>query len=323
MTTCHCCNGEVKKSGRFENRNRIVQRYCCKRCNKTFSEQQPLDGVRIETDKAAQVVQMLCEGVGIRAISRITLLDQKTVLNVLETAGEHCARLLDAKVRNVKPEQVEVDELYSFVYSRPDNTPKDDQERGEFYCYLSLDRASKLIISHHIGKRNGENVREFLRDLKQRIPTRFQLSSDGWTGYTGIRHGVSAVFGDTIDYGSEIKEFGNLVQRQSSTQPTLRRFNPIVCKWVKRTVHIGEPDVKKINTSRVERLNLSVRIFNRRFTRLTIGYSKTLENHKAAAALFAAHYNFCRVHSAHKQTPAHAAGLTDHAWTVKELLTVN
>lgn len=278
--------------------------------------------MRIETALAAQVVSLLCEGVGIRAISRLTGLDQETVLNVLATAGEHCERLLDAKVRNVKSEQVEVDELYSFVRTRPDNTREDDEQHGAFFLYLGLDRDTKLVISHLIAKRHGDPARVFLHDLKARTTGRFQLSTDGWTGYVG-RNGVAGVFGHEIDYGSEVKSFGNAIPRSPNGMDgkvVPRRFNPVICRWVKRTALIGEPDAKQINTSRVERLNLSVRLFNRRFTRLTLGYSKTLENHRAAASLFIAHYNFCRVHSAHKQTPAQKAGLTDRLWTVSELL---
>lgn len=280
--------------------------------------------MRIEAAQAEQIVSMICEGLGIRSISRLTGVCQETVLRVLATAGEHCARLLDAKVRSVDAKQVECDEIYSFVRTRQDNTPHEDKEHGAFFCYLALDRDSKLIISHLIAKRHRENTTKFIGDLKQRVVSRFQLSTDGYLGYTGQRGAIFQTFKHEIDYGTEIKEFGALVTRAHCTmkQPVPRRFNPIVCKWVKRRAHIGNPDLSQINTSRAERLNLSVRLFNRRFTRLTLGYSKTLENHKAAAALFTAFYNFCRVHGTTKQTPAHAAGLTDHTWTVKELLGV-
>jgi len=298
-----------------------VQRFRCLKCGTTFREEQPLDGVRIDAKQAAQIVSLICESVGIRAVSRLTGVCQETVLRVLTTAGEHCARLLDAKVRNLEVEQCEIDELYSFVRTRPDNTPHGDTEHGEQYCYLSVDRDSKLIINHLIAKRHGDNARAFLTDLKGRIASRFQLSSDGWPAYTGWDGGVAKVFGSAIDYGSEIKAFGKKDSiLANSRERSNRKFNPDVCLWVKRKAHIGNPDFAKINTSRVERLNLSVRTFNRRFTRLTLGYSKTLENHKAAAALFVAHYNFCRVHSATEQTPAVSAGLTDHTWTVAELV---
>lgn len=322
MTTCRCCAGKAHRDGFHINRNGRVQRFKCTRCGTKFSEERPLEGVRIETAKAAQVVHLLCEGMGVRGIARLTQLDKNTVLRVLTTAGEHCARLLDAKVRNVQAEQVEIDEAYSFVKTRPDNTEANDEEHGAFFLFLSLDRETKLIVNHLIGKRHGDTAREFLSDLKARVATRFQLSSDGWKAYNGCWTGgaVRGVFGDDIDYGSEVKQFGPLVSRISSPERVSRKFNPVIVKWVKRTPHIGNPDKDQINTSRVERLNLTVRTFNKRFVRCTLGYSKTLENHKASAAMFTAFYNFCRVHSAHGKTPAQKAGLTDHAWTVKELL---
>lgn len=177
---------------------------------------------------------MLFEGIGINAICRLTGLSKSAVLNVLTIAGERCQRVLDAKIKNIEPTHVELDELYSFVYSRPDNTPVEETERGEFYCFLSLDRNTKLILNHLIGRRNGETATAFLKDLQWRIPSRFQLSTDGWGCYTGFDSRISKVFGDTIDHGSEIKQFGNLIPRNSTPYRVMRRFNPIVCQWVKR-----------------------------------------------------------------------------------------
>lgn len=271
--------------------------------------------MRIAPDKVCAVVSMLCEGIGVRATERLTGLNRRTVLGVLEAAGAHCATLLDDKIRNVNVKQVEVDELYSFVNCRPENAEKNDPERGEFYCYLSLERHTKLVLNFRIGKRNGDNCFLLMRDLKQRVANRFQLSTDGYAGYAaGSCFGaVFDVFKHEIDYGMEVKQFGPIKEGQ-------RRFNPPVCKWVRRTAKIGEPDLSTINTSRAERMNLSLRLFNRRFTRCTLGYSKTLDNHQHSMALLIAFYNFCRVHSAHGKTPAQASGLTDHQWTVRELL---
>lgn len=142
---CHCCSGEhVKKSGSFSNRNRIVQRFQCLTCGKTFSESQPLDGTRIDADKAATVVQMLCEGVGIRAIARLTMLDKNTVLNVLESAGEHCREFLDRNMRGLRPSHVEVDEIWTFVLKKQYHA-KNHPVFGDQYCWLSFDEPTKLI----------------------------------------------------------------------------------------------------------------------------------------------------------------------------------
>jgi len=284
------------------------------RCGTSFSETQPLDGLRVDMKIAAQVVNMLAEGIGIRTCERLTGIHRDTVLAILEVVGAKCARLLDEKVKNLKVEQVEVDELFSYVGCRPNNTQANDPKRGEFYCYLSIDRDTKLIINSLIGKRNWENCRILMEDLKQRVPNRFQLSTDGYNPYRTLSGAVFQTFRHNIDYGTEVKDFGPIITHGP------RRFNPPVCRWVKRTAIIGEPDLATINTSRVERMNLTMRLFNRRFTRCTMGYSKKLENHKHAASLLIAHYNFCRKHSAHGKTPAMAAGLTDRPWTVKELI---
>lgn len=297
-----------------------MQRYRCTKCGKTFSEEQPLAGTRIEQSKAVQIVHLLCEGVGVRACARLADVDQSTVLNVLATAGEHCERLLDSKIRNVNAEQVAVDELWSFVHCKEANRKEFRNDHGDQYVFLAIDKDSKLILSHIAGKRTHENTFWFMRDLQGRVQNRFQLSSDSWHGYTGkgsTLGAVEKVFGeDGIDYGTERKMYGRNLSDK-------RAYSPRLLIGISRTTRLGCPDRREINTSHCERLNLSARIFNRRFTRLTLGYSKTIENHRAALALFVAHYNFCRIHSAHgkdKKTPAQAAGLTDRVWTVEELL---
>jgi transposase-like protein/IS1 family transposase len=320
--TCHCCSSECKKSGRFQNKNRIVQRYCCTRCNKTFSESQPLDGLRVDFQKACQVVNLLCEGMGIRAISRFTGLNQETVLNVLETAGQKAARLLDEKIRNVRVEQVQADELYCFVGCKQQNTIEGETERGQFFTFLSIDKASKLIINWRTAKRTQENAVAFLTDLKGRIQNRFQLTTDGWKPYCGRTGAVKQVFGNMVDYATETKHFAAENPRLS-VRPGLWKFNSKTVVSLQRRKKIGEPDMNQATTCHCERTNLSVRLFSRRFTRLTLGYSKKLPNLRLAVALFIAHFNFCRIHSTNKQTPAQAAGLTNHTWTIKELLTLN
>jgi RHS repeat-associated protein len=320
VASCKCCSGPLKKTGFYTNRNNRVQRFRCLRCDATFSEAQPLQGVVIETAKAAQVVSMLFEGIGINAIARLTGLAKNTVLNVLTTAGEHCERFMQANVRNVKAECVQVDELYSYVARHPSFVEAGDPDKGEFYCYLSIERKTKLVINHLIGKRTGEDCLIFMEELKARTNGRFTLASDGYAGYVGHLGAVFQTFKNEIDYGTEVKQFGPEFAPVSSKGRASRKFNKKVCKWVRRTPRIGEPEHRLINTSHAERLNLTMRLFNRRFTRCTLGYSKKLLNHRLATAIFVCLYNFCRIHSATKATPAHAAGLTDRTWTVEELL---
>ena len=313
--TCYCCNGEAAKFGFFHNRNRTVQRYRCRRCGKTFAEKQPLDGVRIELAKSVQVVHLMAEGMGIRAISRLTQLNKRTVLGILEVAGQRCAELLDAHIQNVKAENVQVDEIHTFVGCKRKRNTFEDLERGDFFTYLSVDRESKLIINWRTSKRNRENTLAFMQDLKTRIPERFQLTTDAFIPYWRGKGVVGQVFGQNIDYATELKIFGR------SNNQISRFFNPLTVIGIKRQRRIGTSDLTTSTTCHAERTNLSVRTFTRRFTRCTLGYSKKVANLQYAVAIFIAHFNFCRVHSAHKQTPAMAAGLADHAWSVEEMLT--
>jgi hypothetical protein len=148
------------------------------RCAKSFSEIQPLEGVRIERDKAIQVVEMLAETVGIRAAARLSRLNQRTVLRILESAGEHCARFLDAKVRNVKVPYVQADEVFSYIQQKPNGENEDDPNHGSMWTFLSIAHREKLIINYRVAKRTGEETESFLRDLKSRMAERFQLTTD-------------------------------------------------------------------------------------------------------------------------------------------------
>jgi IS1 family transposase len=273
--------------------------------------------LRVKSEDVYRVVELLAEGVGIRAIERLTGLNRRTVLRILEVAGRQCSLVLDANVREVKAEQVQVDELWAFVYCKQANCGLYAYDHGDQYTFLAIERSSKLIISHLVGKRTHENAIYFMQDLKERTEGRFQLTTDGFSGYTGQYGSIGAVrrvFKKQIDYGTEIKRYAIEVEGE-------RRYSTPEVIGIRRASRIGKPDKRMICTSHAERTNLSVRIFNRRFTRLTLGYSKKLENHRLAVAIFVAHLNFCRKHSARGQTPAQASGLTDHQWTVEELLT--
>ena len=309
---CHRCQTEAVK---FGINAQGFQRYRCKQCSRTFSDipARPLDDLRVDPEKAFMVIRLLCEGTGIRACERLTGLNRRTVLAVLETAGKKCARLLDTKLRNLKAEHIEVDELWSFVFCKQRKTTP-FSPHGDQYTFLGTDRVSKLIISWLVGKRTQWNAQHFMLDLKSRLANRVQLTTDGFRPYYDGQYGaVPLAFGQGIDYATETKEFGAEADGE-------RRYSPAECVSVRRVARIGNPNRNMICNNHVERTNLSARIFNRRFTRLTLGYSKKLENHTHAVALFVAHFNFCRKHSAHGQTPAMAARLTDHVWTVNELL---
>lgn len=243
-------------------------------------------------EKVVQTVHLLVEGMGIRAISRFTGLNQETVLNILEVAGQKAARLLDEQIRNVESESIQCDEIFSYVFTKGYNNKTNDPERGTQYTYLAIDRKTKLIISHLVGKRHRSFAEAFMVDLRSRIKGRCQLTTDGYQGYLMA---VYNAFGAEVDFARQSKTYASLGQNPTADE---RRYSvPRGCLSVKTEIHIGQPERSLISTSHVERTNLSVRLFNRRFTRLTLGYSKKLANLKHSVALFIAHFNFCRVHS--------------------------
>ena len=240
------------------------------------------------------------------------------MLNILEVAGQKAARLLDEQIRDVEVESVQCDEIFGFVHCKEYNNKSKDPERGTQYTFLAVDRKSKLVMSYSIGKRDKENAEIFMADLRKRIKGRAQVTTDGFLGYFPA---VYNTFGSNVDFAQQVKTYANIGGHSNPLADERRYSVPKGVLTVKTSVHIGKPDRSLISTSHVERMNLSVRLFNRRFTRLTLGYSKKLENLKYSVALLIAHFNFCRIHSAHKQTPAMAAELTNHIWTIEELLT--
>jgi transposase-like protein/IS1 family transposase len=288
---CHCCaSEEVKKSGRFTNKNRVVQRFQCLRCGKTFSESQPLNETRIDEDKGNQIVHLLCEGMGINAITRLTGISKPTVLNVLRSAGLHCKALLDAKLRNLKPSHVEIDECWTFVMKKQYHA-KGHPVFGDQYCWLSIDEKTKLILNWQISKRSTGAARDFLRDLRSRVTDDvFDLTTDGYQGYRERYGGVYSAFGRAVNDGTEIKKYGGLLQDDE------RRYSPLHCTSCKRIAYTGCRVTSEITVNHVERQNLNVRLFNRRFTRLTLGFSKKLANLEHSTALMVAFHNFCRPH---------------------------
>lgn len=319
---CHSCRAEAQKFGWFQSGSERIQRYRCKQCRKTFGDipERPLGDLRTAPEDAAKVMHLLCEGMGVRATARFTGMTHNTVMRILETVGAKCARFLDANVRNVKAEHVQIDELFTYVYSKPKNTRREDEaERGDFFTFLSVERDSKLLINWRVGKRDQENAVRFLQDLRARVLPGMALTSDCFHGYVGKRHrgNVKYVFGtQDITYATEKKIWGKRLDPLSVTS----YYNPLIVTGIKRQQRIGAQDLSESTICHAERMNLSVRTFTRRFTRCTIGYSKKLANLRHAVAMFICHFNYCRKHSAHGQTPAMEAGLTDRAWSIEELL---
>ena len=234
-----------------------------------------------------------------------------TVLRLLEDAGCARAAFHDANVRNLRVRRVQADEIWSFVGAKMKNASEEKVKQGwgDVWTWTAIDADTKLIISYTLGQRGAETAHAFMEDVASRIKTRIQLTTDGHRVYADA---VEDAFGGDIDYAMLVKIYGASSDGES-------RYSPATCIGCRTGVLAGTPDPKHVSTSFVERQNLSMRMGMRRFTRLTNGFSKKLENHGHQVALYFFHYNFCRVHSSLRVTPAMEAGLTDRVWTLAEL----
>src|SRR5580765_3387480 len=271
---------------------------------------------RLKTDKRIQVIAALVEGVSINATCRLTGVSKHTVLNLLRDLGCACAEYHNKNIRNLKVKRVQCDEIWAFCYSKDKNVPKDKRGVfgfGDVWTWTAIDADTKLIISYMLGTRLIGAAHAFMKDLASRIATKIQLTTDGYRIYANA---VEGAFGGDIDYAMLVKIFG------SSGDSPESRYSPATCIGCRTGVLSGEPDPKHISTSFVERQNLSMRMGMRRFTRLTNGFSKKIENHGHAVALYFMHYNFCRIHKTLRISPAMEAGLTDHVWTLEELMSL-
>jgi IS1 family transposase len=236
-----------------------------------------------------------------------------TVLRLLEDAGCACAVYHDAMVRGLEVKRLQCDEIWAFVYGKDKNLTLEQIKAGagSVWTWTAIDADSKLIISYMLGDRGARTADAFMRDVASRIANRIQLTTDGHRVYA---EAVEGAFGSDIDYAMLVKIYGASGDNPES------RYSPATCIGCRTGVLSGKPDPKYISTSYVERQNLSMRMGMRRFTRLTNGFSKKIENHGHQVALYFFHYNFCRVHSTLRVTPAMEAGLTDHVWSLEELV---
>jgi IS1 family transposase len=235
-----------------------------------------------------------------------------TVLRLLEDAGCACAAYHDVMVRGLEIKRVQCDEIWAFVLGKDKNLTPDQTQAGfgSVWTWTAIDADSKLIVSYMLGDRGASTAQAFMRDVASRISNRIQLTTDGHRVYADA---VEYAFGSDIDYAMLVKLYGASGDNPES------RYSPATCIGCRTGVLAGDPDPKYISTSYVERQNLSMRMGMRRFTRLTNGHSKKIENHGHQVALYFFHYNFCRVHSSLRVTPAMQAGLTDHVWSLAEL----
>jgi transposase-like protein/IS1 family transposase len=310
--TCHNCRTECQRFGKHRNG---LQRFRCKSCSKTFTEPQDkvLDGMYLPIEKAELVMKLLLEGNSVSSVERITEIHHTTILKLLVLAGEKCERIMAEKIRNVQVRDVECDELWAFIGKKQKRVkPEDDQNLGDCYTFVAIERHSKLVLNIAMGKRDQATTDALVEGIRHSTArTPFQITTDGFAAY---RSSITTTLHDRLT------GFAQLIKVYGASQEDEARYSPAEVKSVEVVPVFGQPDPERICTSIIERQNLSVRMGTRRFTRLTNAFSKKWENHWAAVACWFAFYNFCRVHRSLRVTPAMAAGISDHIWSVRELL---
>jgi IS1 family transposase len=268
----------------------------------------------LSLDKKLAVISALVEGNSIRSVSRMTGVDRNTINSLLLRTGDRCQQIMEDRMRNLECRYLQVDEIWTFVQKKRRNVRSGDSpEVGDQWVYVAIDAESKLIPAFRIGKRVRPETWAFLWDLHKRLANRVQLTTDGLNHYTVA---VPESFGAEVDFAQLTKMFGDYGQFDGPDA----RYSPPRISGVLSKVRQGDPDPDHISTSFVERQNLTMRMAMRRFTRLTNAFSKRLANLKAACALHFAHYNFCRIHSSLRVTPAMAAGLSSDVWPLERLL---
>lgn len=267
----------------------------------------------LDAKTRAQVIGCLTEGCSIRATVRMTGVAKNTVVKLLNDIGCACAAYHNAHVRKLRVRRLQCDEIWCFVGAKAKNTRLERKQEGwgDVWTWVAIDADTKLVVSYLVGGRDGGWARDFMEDCASRIRGRLQITTDGHHVYLDA---VGDAFGADIDYAMLQKIYGAPTDEES------RRYSPAKCIGCDMKVVSGDPDPEYVSTSYVERQNLTMRMHMRRFTRLTNGFSKKLDNHRHAVALHYMFYNFCRIHQTHRVTPAMEAGLTDHAWNIEELV---
>jgi IS1 family transposase len=272
---------------------------------------------KLSIERQAQIIKVLCEGNSIRSTARITGTAINTVVKLLKEVGSACLDYQDKAIHNLTSKKLQCDEIWSFVYAKAKNVP--ESHNGEFgygdvWTFTAIDADTKLVPSWLVGLRNADCAYEFIMDLKTRLSNRVQITTDGHKMYL---EAVEHAFGSEIDYAQLVKLYGQDPESE-------KRYSPAECIATEKHIIQGNPDIKDVSTSFVERQNLSMRMGIRRFTRLTNAFSKKLENHEYALALYFMHYNFARVHKTlanpYPRTPAMAAGIENHIWTIEEIV---
>ena len=269
---------------------------------------------KLPANERAKILHLLCEGSSIRSVTRLMNVGKNTVIRLMLDAGRACAAYHDEHARNLQTKRVQVDEIWSFTYAKQKNVAKAKSApsgAGDTWTWTAIDADSKLIISYFVGGRDGDCAAWFIDNLAARLANRVQLTSDGHRAYL---EAIEGAFGADIDYAMLNKIYG------ASPESAKGRYSPAECIGVTKQRIEGNPDPKHVSTSYVERSNLTQRMHNRRFTRLTNGFSKKFENHAYSVALFAMYYNFVKVHSTLRMSPAMAAGVSKTLWEIGDIV---
>lgn len=271
---------------------------------------------KLPIEKRRLILNLLVEGTSMRATSRMADVSINTVTKLLVEAGEASLAIHDDMVRNVKASRIQCDEIWSFCYAKAKNVEAAKSApdgAGDVWTWTALDADTKLMVAYFVGDRSAESAMVVMDDLRTRLANRVQLTTDGHRAYL---EAVEGAFGADVDYAQLVKLYGVADKGRSAEV----RYSPMECTGIRKQTIEGRPDAKHISTSHVERMNLSIRMQNRRFTRLTNAFSKKLDNHIHALALYFAFYNFCRIHKTLRVTPAMAAGITDRLWSLDDIV---
>ena len=311
---CPECRVCCKRFGKHRNG---LQRFRCKHCRKTYTEdhERPFGAMTVPVDKAVLALQLLVEGTSIRSTERVTGLHRDTIMRLLVLAGERCEKLIGRKIRNVPVQEVQCDEIWGYVQKKEGHKTTEEAEMGntigDAYTFVAIERNAKLVLNFALGRRDQQTTDAFIEGLRAATsPQQFQITTDGFAPYASA---IDWTLHDRVDYAMLIKQYAD-------DRIEEKRYSPAECTGCKRKIIIGRPNKKRISTSHVERQNLTMRMQIRRLTRLTNAFSKKWENLWAALCLHFTYYNFCRVHKSLRVTPAMESGITDHFWTIKELL---
>jgi transposase-like protein/IS1 family transposase len=310
--TCHNCRSACRKYGKHRNG---LTRHQCRQCKRTFTEpHETLEGMYTGLDPATKALEMLVEGCSVSSVERITGIHHTTLLKLLVIVGERCEKLMGRMIVNVAVTDVQCDELWAFVQKKESHKrPMEahDNSIGDAYCFVAIERNTKLVLNFALGRRDQATTDAFIEGLRAATsPQRFQITNDGFKPY---KSSITTTLSDRCDFAQLIKVYVNDPEGQ-------RRYSPPDVTHTERVPVMGNPDPDLICTSHVERQNLTIRMSMRRLTRLTNGFSKKWENLWAAYCLHFAYYNFIRRHQSLRMTPAMASGITDHMWTMRELL---